>query len=154
MILAIDPGTTESAWAYIDDGTLQDSQKISNNAMLGVIRQMLPFADAIVIEMVACYGMPVGAEVFLNCVWIGRFVEAADGDAHLLTRVEVKQHLCHKTVGVNDSVIRQRLIDKFGPGKEKAIGTKKNPGPLYGVKGDEWAALALGVTYMETRGGE
>jgi hypothetical protein len=28
-------------------------------------------------------------------------------------------------------------------------GTKKNPGLLYGVSGDVWAALALGVTWWD-----
>jgi hypothetical protein len=27
----------------------------------------------------------------------------------------------------------------------KAIGTKKAPGPLYGLKGDEWSALAVAL---------
>ena len=28
--------------------------------------------------MVACYGMPVGKEVFDTCIWIGRFIQEAD----------------------------------------------------------------------------
>lgn len=35
------------------------------------------------------------------------------------------------------------------PGKEKAIGKKATPGPLYGVVGDEWAALAVAVTWWD-----
>jgi hypothetical protein len=50
---------------------------------------------------------------------------------------------------VNDAVIRQRLIDIFGPGKAVAIGTKKVKGPLWGLRSDEWQALALAVTFAE-----
>ena len=44
--------------------------------------------------------------------------------------------------------IRQALIDRFG-GKEKAIGLKKTPGPLYGISSHAWAALALAITYSD-----
>jgi hypothetical protein len=37
-----------------------------------------------------------------------------------------------------DANIRQALIDKLG-----AVGTKKAPGPLYGISGHLWAALAV-----------
>jgi hypothetical protein len=85
-------------------------------------------------------------------------------------------HLCHQTKGVNDSVIRQRLIDKYG-GKDKAIGGvrcpnckgkgwsgsgrpvcdvcqgekwKHPPGPLHGITADVWQALAVAVTFSES----
>jgi hypothetical protein len=45
-----------------------------------------------------------------------------------------------------DANIRQALIDIYG-GNDKAIGNKKTPGPLYGIKGDLWAALAVAVTF-------
>jgi hypothetical protein len=49
----------------------------------------------------------------------------------------------------NDATIRQALLDRYGPGREKAVGTKANPGPLYGIKADLWQALALAVTYSD-----
>jgi hypothetical protein len=36
--------------------------------------------------------------------------------------------------------VRQALIDRLGP-----QGTKKNPGPTYGMRSHLWAALAVGV---------
>jgi hypothetical protein len=48
-------------------------------------------------------------------------------------------------------VIRQRLIDIWG-GKELAIGNKRSPGRLYGLRGDQWQALALAVVWRETVG--
>jgi len=45
-----------------------------------------------------------------------------------------------------DANIRQALIDKLGP-----VGTKKSPGPLWGVKSHIWSALAVAVTALETK---
>ena len=105
----------------------------------------------VVIELVESYGMPVGADVFQTCIWIGRF--DPDETATLIGRGQVKMHLCH-TMKAKDSNIRQALIDRYGPGKDKAVGKKASPGPLYGLKSHLWAALALGVTYYDqTKGG-
>lgn len=157
MILAIDPGTTESAWMLYDDDTNKPVEfaKCGSAEVIDCFVQLTTqnYRPRVVIEMVASYGQPVGKEVFETCVWIGRFIEAArnilgDEPARLY-RNEVKMALCHATAKINDAVIRQALIDRFGPGKDKAIGTKKNQGPLYGVKADVWAALALAVTFAD-----
>lgn len=148
-VLAIDPGTTESAAVVFDGKSFVESWKAENSLVREEIRG---HSGPVVCEGVASYGMPVGAEVFETCVWIGRFSQVAlerGADAVRITRVDVKKHLCHKTVGVNDAVIRQRLIDIFGPGKDVAIGKKKSPGPLFGISGDMWAAAALAVVWWE-----
>lgn len=150
-MIGIDPGPKESAYVRMtDDGKyIRASGKIGNDAMVLLLEEWAE-ADSgpIVCEMIASYGMTVGAEVFDTCVWIGRFQQAYDFAPgwHTITRVEVKKRLCHKTAGVNDAVIRQRLIDIYG-GKVSALGNKANPGPLYGVKGDIWAALAVAVAW-------
>ena len=100
----------------------------------------------LVIEMVASYGMPVGKTIFETCVWIGRFVQACPLEAHLVYRADIKMHICH-SMRARDSNVRQALIDRFGK-----PGTKKNPGILYGIKKDEWSALALAVYWEDTRG--
>lgn len=153
MILAIDPGTTESAWVLMEGYDIKGKDKQSNEDLVNSL-ELPQGVDRLVIEMVACYGMPVGAEVFQTCIWIGRFIQAfgSPDDCTLITRNEVKQTLCHRTAKVNDSVIRQRIIDIYG-GKDKAIGKKANKGPLYGVSGDVWQAIALGVAWdMKLRG--
>lgn len=153
MVIAIDPGPVNSALVTWDGERLHESRHSPNEE----IRELLLAwnggygPDPCVIEMIASYGMPVGAEVFATCVWIGRFMEAyGPKDVELTPRLAVKMHLCH-TARANDSNIRTALIDRFG-GKEKAIGRKASPGPLYGVSGDQWAALALAVTWMDQKG--
>jgi hypothetical protein len=144
-IIAIDPGTTESAYVLTDGRTLHDFGKRDNNFVREWIRgAMFP----IYVEMIASYGMPVGREIFETCLWIGRFWETSGQTPTLIYRKDVKLALCG-SLKANDATIRQALVDRFGPGKDRAIGTKKSPGPLYGVTGDVWAALAVAVTALE-----
>ncbi|HSV28582.1 MAG TPA: hypothetical protein VLL76_03460 [Candidatus Omnitrophota bacterium] len=146
MLIAVDPGPTESAWCTFYDGRPIRWAKEPTTLVRDRLRD--DFTLPVYIEMIASYGMAVGREVFDTCTWIGRMeqvVEDRGGQAHRVFRIDVKTHLC-KRPNANDSNIRQALIDRFGPGKELAIGVKKRPGPLYGMAGDCWAALAVAVT--------
>jgi len=157
MILALDPGPEKTAMMLYDEDAHKPVEfaKCDNADVLDhfVMFSQQNYRPRIVIEMVASYGKPVGKEVFETCVWIGRFAQAAkfilDCEPARLYRTEIKLHLCHATAKVNDGIIRQALIDRFGPGKEKAIGKKASPGPLYGIVADVWAALAVAVTYAD-----
>ena len=155
IVLAIDPGPTVSAAVLFDT----DEQRIiainrdDNAAVRNWIRRDVRLVAAhlpitMAIEMIASYGMAVGAETFETCVEIGRFIERwktiADLDARRVYRREVKLHLCG-TVRATDSNIRHALLDRFGPGRTKAVGTKANPGPLYGVSKDLWQALGVAL---------
>jgi hypothetical protein len=68
MILALDPGTTQTGWVVYDGDQVVGSGVEPNAAMLEQVR--------CAIEMIASYGMAVGREVFETCVWIGRFQQA------------------------------------------------------------------------------
>lgn len=142
-ILAIDPGTEQSGFAILQDGELLDSGVDLNAEVLKSV--IAAQSDVLAIEMIASYGMPVGREVFETCVWIGRFVQAwKDPDrVRLIYRRDVKLHLC-QSPRAKDANVRQALIDRMGP-----IGTKKAPGPLYGVSSHAWAALAVAVIAAE-----
>lgn len=151
-ILAIDPGTTHSAFVRLHGDRIDDSAKLENELLLGYLRTIGPEQNhRLVVEMVASYGMAVGAEVFQTVLWIGQFVEAwndrANVPAELIYRLDVKLALC-KDSRAKDPNIRQALIDRFG-GKDRAIGKKASPGPLYGIAGDVWSALAVAVTYAD-----
>lgn len=153
-VIAIDPGSEESALVVFDGQKVVNAIYQPNDFVLDRL-QFWEIDTAkgckgpiLVIEMIASYGMPVGAEVFETCVWIGRFMQAyGPSRVDRMPRLTVKQHLCHDS-RAKDANIRQALIDRFG-GKDKAIGNKKAPGPLFGITGDLWAALALGITYWD-----
>lgn len=153
-ILAIDPGNIESGYALIDVTTRQPllvGKWANEDLRTALIEGHFGDLDAVVIEMIASYGMAVGAEVFSTCVWIGRFVEVAPIPAELVYRREVKLHHCG-SAKAKDANITQALIDRFAcdqPNRGK--GTKAEPGWFYGFRADIWQAYALAVLAADAR---
>ncbi|MDQ1921650.1 hypothetical protein [Massilia pseudoviolaceinigra] len=151
-ILAIDPGTEQSGWCVFDGEAVAACGVMPNAEMLDYL-QRAHFrinGHRLALEMIASYGMAVGREVFETCVWIGRFKQAwhAPDRVELVYRKDVKMHLCG-TPRAKDPNVRQALLDMFpatGGGKTPQVGTKGQPGPLYGVSSHAWAALAVAVT--------
>ena len=154
IILGIDPGPAQTAFARYDakNKKIIDSEILDNDSMITFLFNK-DIADKIVIEMIACYGMPVGASTFDTCVWIGRFKQVVNKHYYneFIYRRDIKLHLCN-SVKAKDANIIQALVDRFDRLHEFGKigkGTKKNPGPLYGFRGDMWAALAVAVAYAE-----
>lgn len=151
-VIAIDPGNEQSAWCELKEGLPVAHSKEPNAEVLHSLRyaqalRVWPRDALLAVEMIASYGMAVGREVFETCLWVGRFLEAWEsrgGQTVLVYRKEVKLHHC-ESMRATDANIRAALIDRYGPGKEKAIGKKNARGPLYGLKGDEWSALAVAL---------
>jgi hypothetical protein len=153
-LLAIDPGNTDSAYVLLDLADLSPVEfgKVPNDAVMDFLAD---YHGPVHIEMIASYGMPVGAEVFETCVWIGRFFEAhaqvTGKVAELVYRNPVKLHHCHSSKA-KDSNIIQALVDRFTPGQpNKGKGTKANPGWFHGFAADVWQAYALAVYVADTR---
>jgi len=165
-ILAIDPGNTESGYAFIESDTCKPIEvgKIPNDEILDRLCQWLNGGegdvDQVAIEMIKSYGMPVGAEVFETCVWIGRFRQTVDFfgafgmPCDLVYRADVKLHHCH-TSAAKDSNITQALVDRFASGvRNRGKGTVASPGWFYGFKADIWQAYALAVYTADTLTGD
>ena len=158
-ILAVDPGSTESAWLILKDGKPL-AFDITNNdqlcCMLAQPEEGLPhWVSHLAIETLHVRGMPTAQEELDTQLWAGRFIEAFSwrrksdkGCFTKIKRMDVKMHICGSS-RANDSNIRQAIIDRFG-GKDSAIGKKANPGPLKGIKDDLWSALAIAITHSET----
>jgi hypothetical protein len=174
-LLAIDPGTTKSGWVYLDNGMPLDYGWFDNEKIYELIKSL---GCPVVIEDVGHYGMPVGRDVFETVRWTGRFDYLAANVCKLkviyIKRPDIKLHLCGSP-RANDSTVRQAIIDKFG-GDQVAVGGKKcivckgkgwagrgrppcsecnqtgwetPPGPLRGISGHVWAALASGLTHHD-----
>lgn len=146
MILAIDPGNEKSAFVLMKDYEIFNKGIFPNDAMLTYLNQV--FADKVIIEMVASYGMAVGKTIFETCLWIGKFMrecERSKRTVSLVYRKDIKMHIC-QSMRAKDTNIMQALKDRYGE-----VGTKKNPGPLYGVSKDIWSALAVATYYQDTR---
>lgn len=152
MILAIDPGNTESAYVLVEDdlSRVVEKGKVENFELVDIILRIKDehsSLEHIAIEMIASYGMAVGKTVFETCVWIGRFAQLIrvefGVEPEFIYRSEEKMCLCH-SMKAKDSNIRQALIDRFGE-----VGTKKNPGYFYGFKKDIWQAFSVCVTFHD-----
>ncbi len=159
-IVAIDPGTTKSAYVVYETVTkkIEDLGKVGNETMRDYLRSINGInAEHLAIEMIASYGMAVGRSVFETCVWLGQFIEAWEGNRpgqeHTkVYRLDVKMYLCHST-RAKDGNIRQAILDRYeasGGGRTPQIGIKSQPGPLFGVSQDIWSALAVAITWAET----
>jgi len=166
MILAIDPGNTESGYALINQDTCQpvDAGKIPNEQLLDTLHRWLfdgpeGYVDRVAIEMIRSYGMSVGDTVFETCVWIGRFQQVCESfgalgmPCDLVYRANVKLHHCHSSKA-KDANITQALIDRFASGQpNRGKGTKADPGWFFGFKADIWQAYALAVLTADTVSG-
>lgn len=145
MILAIDPGPKVSGVVTYRNGLVTGAAVMSNEDALFEVMHVA--ASYFAYEMIASYGASVGAETFETCVWIGRYKQAwlsrlnkEDESVIPVYRMDVKKHLLHSHSG-NDASVRAALIAMFGE-----VGTKKKPGPLFGVASHAWAALGVAVT--------
>ena len=157
-IVGIDPGSTASGVVVYDSAISSPvvyAAKLDNPTLLTALgcralREDVWLKDhVLVVEFPVPRGMPASRDLFLAVEWVGRFREAWGDDAAFvkMDRKDVKMSLCGVS-SAKDTNIRAAIIDRFG-GKDRAIGRKATAGPLYGVKADAWAALAVAMTYMD-----
>ncbi len=157
LTLAVDPGSTHSAFCVIDaDRRPIGFAKAPNDELLENLPLLALPVDVVALEMVASYGMPVGVDVFETVRWIGRFEQALTSTGRpprLVFRRMVKLHHCGSSKA-KDANITQALIDRFAPGQpNRGKGTKAAPGWFYGFAADVWAAYALAVYVADTNEG-
>jgi Holliday junction resolvasome RuvABC endonuclease subunit len=152
IILGIDPGAKESGWVIwepfakkvAESGTLKNDElllAIHKGRINGQVR--FGSGDCLAVERIRGYGIVSGDDTFDTCEMVGMLAMQGHNCAlnvNLIPRKDIKRHLCGNTT-TNDKYVRQALIDRFGE-----VGTKKNPGPLFGVSGHMWSALAVAVT--------
>lgn len=157
-IVAIDPGDVESAYVMWNGESILEFDKTENERLLARLGQYEiiedPFLEAIVIEKIASYGMPVGAHIFETVFWTGIFYERFENwtNVERHPRKDVKMHICGAT-RATDATIVTALVDRFADRHEHGKygkGTKKNPGFFYGFSKDIWQAFALAVYYYDT----
>lgn len=149
-IIAIDPGTEQSAYVTFDGAVPVEHATLPNIE----VRELLKSWSVewpLVIENVESYGKPVGRETFETVRWLGRFEEIwCPRHVVFVSRRHVKLWLCNSSSKVSDANIHAAIYDIFGGSRQKAVGTKSDPGPLYGLKGHEFAALAVAVTFTQS----
>lgn len=164
-ILAIDPGSEESAYVLYD-GKLIVHGKPDNETMLDFISLtadlMTPGRGRLVIESTKPFAIQMASgrsmfpsQVYDTAIWIGRFIERwranADHPYSLIDRREIKLALLGSANGT-DARVRAAVVDHYGFNElNKAKGTKQCPGPLFGVTADRMQALAVALAYSRAR---
>jgi hypothetical protein len=145
IYLGIDPGPVESAFVWWD-AVAEQVIRLESIPVFKLdsitIGPLLKGVDCVSIEWIECFGMAVGQETFRTVAGIGWFASLLydrTWSLRLVPRRSVKMHLCN-SMRAKDANVRQALIDRFGP-----VGTKKQPGKLYGVATHYWAALGVAV---------
>lgn len=157
-LLAIDPGTTESAViVYPWKLPLLFFDKMKNEHVLDFIYSEKYYYKHMTIEQIQSYGMPVGKSTFKTVFWSGRFVEAASKSTipnlkiKEITRKEVCLNICNSP-RASDTNIITAIVDRFDPDRnfgKHGKGWKSNHGPFYGFFKDIWQAFALALTYQD-----
>lgn len=151
-ILAIDPGTTQSAFVAWDTETMDftgsyrmglwDNEKLKeeiNKIICDATNDIYSHTFLVAIEMIQSYGLPLGRSSILTILFIGQLIEKMKGygDWKLYGRPTIKGWIGGKT----DAQIRASLRERYGEAKK---GEK-----LAGVKKDIWSALALATALTE-----
>ena len=165
-ILAIDPGLESSAW-ILCNGSGPARWGYESNPLLELRCAYLDKRHLVAIESMARMTSrnPIGLDVFNTQFWGGRFAGAYRGRVLQVTRMKAKVWLCGKAAAT-DSDVRTALIDRYG-GERQAIGWRckvckgkgwrgrgreicqscggvgERRGPLHGVSGHVWSALAI-----------
>jgi len=165
-ILAVDPGTYETGLVIYDtDAHHVPSFGIYDNYITEKMIKDISSPTIFAYEMIGHYGtgMSVGKEVFHTCIWIGKFESAwknseyfagREDKPYMILNREIRLTLCG-TAKAKEKNIRQAVLDRFpatGGGACPQKGTKKNPGPLYGMKSHVFSALAVALTWKEMYG--
>ncbi len=157
LVIGIDPGPQTSGlvvyrlpqtggWGLVlrsyKEATLEQVRMELGQAC--VERDLTPNDVEVVLE--CTQAGPPSTHVVKTTEVVGRIMEACDSRGltwHAYYRREVLQALGCARTGNKDSLVRCAVIELHGGDKKTACGTKKNPGPLYGVASHAWQALGV-----------
>lgn len=151
-IIGIDPGTEQAAMVRTVDGKLQ-SVWIGEPSALGYVLSIwAQDLSSIAIEGIESFGQVIGQSTIDTARWIGRYEQIALAAGapvvHVIPRSQIKLTIAGSR-RANDQAIRQCILDRFGGERKTVVGTKKQPGPLFGISGHAWQALAVALTAEE-----
>ena len=145
LLIGIDPGPeTSGVVVYRTGGSpqvLEAHPKLDWPGVRAVLDQHPAWSTTFLCERVSA-GAVSGKDILQTAEVCGRFMEYADHRRltyHMLYRREVLSALDVGGGGSKDALVRQVILELHPEG----AGTKKKPGPLYGVSTHAWQALGL-----------
>lgn len=149
-VLGIDPGETKSGWCEVFKGEPVSAGYCPNDDLI----VSLPFQDQVVIEGVIPYSSGLTIPMIATIAWMGEFRREQrrtyPGGVSIITRNDIVYRIVGSHKG-GDPAVRDVLIHRFG-GKDKALGTAKDPGVLYKLRGTgshKWAAFAAALAWLD-----
>lgn len=153
-IFALDPGNMDTGWVIYDAAARRvvECGNTPNQELLRKVQTQWSVSlergepvPSLVSEMMRARGMPTSNDEMETLVWIGRFKQAwhRPDEVRLVYRQDAKLHVTGSPKA-KDANVRQALIDHVGK-----PGTRKAPGPTFGVSNHAWAALCVAVYAAE-----
>lgn len=161
MLMAIDPGPTKSGLVVLElrrarrnarpdeMPRMLESDVAENHDLL---HMLWSWQHPVIVEAMATYqSSAVGRSTFSTLWWVGRFHQTLlnRGITPLYAlRPDVLRELTGSSKA-KKKAMHDTLRHRYGDGTNRSVkGTKKNPGPLYGIKSHAWDALALGLAHL------
>lgn len=171
-VAAIDPGPKQSGVAWVgDQGEFLHGEIMPNEyVFFSVQKQILLLGgtkftvEELLVEHTQPYTLTTKSggsffpkQILQTAVWVGRFWQSwydfYGTDPKIISRRDVKKILLGHGGSAQDKHVMENIIKRYGgETRQQVVGTQKNPGPLYGVKGDIWAALAVALAWLKTEG--
>lgn len=177
VVIALDIGTKAAGSGWVcfessadehhpvdgDNTSVLWSQMTTNAEIIGrIVGEGRGEEYDFVFEGISSYGKKVGASTIGTCLWIGQMVGAIDATRNLgdpepqiILRRVVSAHL----VGARrpgdptmDSMVARAVAERFGgmgATLNSVKGKKAAPGPCWGFHDDIWAAMAVGIAFVE-----
>lgn len=158
LILAIDPGPEASGVVLYDPSprgeqgphVLERSNAATVDHIIEDMRSLWVHRTRFVVVIERVTAQQYAANSLLRTAEVGgRLYQealACEARAEWMTRSQVLTEL-HISGGSRDKQVRARMIELHGGTQATAVGTKKTPGPLYGVSSHAWQALGLAVAW-------
>jgi hypothetical protein len=147
-IIGIDPGTNDGAVVVWDtkERKIVLHEIKPNTDLLNWLRTQTLAAD-VSCETIMSYGQRVGVETFETCFFIGRIMEICSYRGLAFTPIRRKDVIMVHCASnkASDADVRAAMIAYVGQ-----PGSKKAPGPTYGVASHEWSALAI-ATFLQAQ---
>jgi len=144
IYIGIDPGPDYVAWAMIIDDNYPVHRLMSGTGRIDECflsgRSRIEDGKYIAVEVLECFGMPIGKSTIETAYTIGAILDRFRGEVLRITKNQTQLCLC-RTTKAKDANMKRALKDIYGE-----PGTKKNPGGTYGFKNHTWDALAVAHT--------
>jgi hypothetical protein len=155
IIYCLDPGSSISGFVKLDTVSmekpiLEAHDGIHNDVLLyRIMTNDVDVSCPLIIEYIhSSNGQPVDDNTCRTIMMTGRFVQAwiqAGGSMPVaLTRKQIGSHFTH-SIKTSDKLIGAAIRNHYG----EPMSPKHPKGPLKGVTGHAWQALAVGLAYAQ-----